>query len=312
VTSPVPVVLLWPSVAVLGFVVLAVVVIALGTSSTARYEFERNRVQEQRRKAAVPVLTEQGDAEQLGAGQLGAGQLGAGQVAVSGANRATPAASGGAAAQEVFPEAAAAVGLAAHPAGSRLAERGAVPQWWLVDGADDGVLAGPFPDRIAADWAALSAGSGSVARSVFGVRRTGGGVIRQQSPQEQAWLSDLGDQLDRLGEDWDERLSDDDALVTLVVEIAAALVEAGLTVHDCAGSGSSGGVCLTPEPGSGGVLVSWRQHDRMSRDQVRGAAVDATVQQTMNVAVADCLSVMGFEVVPFAAGCSLVTAADWW
>ena len=295
-TPPVAVVLLWPTVAVLGFVVLAVVVIALGTSSTARYEFERNQVQGQRREAAVPAA-----AEPVAAAQVPAG-------------RPSSAASGGAALQEAVLEPAAAVGVAAHPAGSRLAQRGATPEWWLVDESDDGVLAGPFPDRIAADWAALAEGSEAVARTVFGVRRTDGGVIRRQSPQEQAWLNDLGDQLDRLGEDWDERLTDDDALVTLVVEVAAALVEAGLTVHDCAGPGAAGGVCLTPEPGRGGVLVSWHQHDRMSREQVRGAAVDTAVQQTMNVAVTDCLRAMGFEVEPFGmSGGTLVTAAQsWW
>ena len=49
------VVLLWPAVTLLGFFVLAAVVVALGTSSTARYEFERNAVQAQRQRAAVAV-----------------------------------------------------------------------------------------------------------------------------------------------------------------------------------------------------------------------------------------------------------------
>jgi hypothetical protein len=73
-------------------------------------------------------------------------------------------------------------------------------------------------------------------------------------------------------------------------------------------------VCLTPEQGRGGVLVSWHQHDRMSRDQVRGAETDEAVQRTMNAAVADCLRHMGFEVQTIgSAGCCLVTAAErWW
>ena len=37
--------LMWPVVAALGFLALTGLVIALGTSSTARYDFERNRVQ---------------------------------------------------------------------------------------------------------------------------------------------------------------------------------------------------------------------------------------------------------------------------
>src|SRR3954452_14307768 len=38
--------LAWPAVAVLGFVVLTCLVVALGTSSTARYEFEHNGARE--------------------------------------------------------------------------------------------------------------------------------------------------------------------------------------------------------------------------------------------------------------------------
>ena len=285
--------LVWPLVAAVGFVLLAAVVIALATSSTAQYEFERNRVQGQRQEAPVPVA----------AGAV-AGPLGstAAEVRTGGATR------------EVGAEQASAVSLAAHPAGSRLVDRDATAAWWLLDATGDRVVAGPFRDRIEADWAALAGETGTATSVGYGMPRADGGLVRRQSPQEQAWLSDLGDQLDRLAEDWDERLTDDDALVTLVVEVAAALVEAGLTVHDCAGHGPAGGVCLTPEPGRGGVLVSWHQHDRMSRDQVRGAATDAAVQQTMNTALADCLHQMGFEVEAFgSSGCSLVTSAQsWW
>ena len=282
--------LVWPLVAAVGFVLLAAVVIALATSSTAQYEFERNRVQGQREHAPVPVA----------AGAV-AGPAGSTAVELHGSG----------ATREVGAEHASAVSLAAHPAGSRLVDRDATPAWWLLDASGDRVVAGPFRDRIEADWAALAGQTGTAA---YGLPRADGGLARRQSPQEQAWLSDLGDQLDRLAEDWDERLTDDDALVTLVVEVAAALVEAGLTVHDCAGNGPAGGVCLTPEPGRGGVLVSWHQHDRMSKDQVRGAATDAAVQRTMNTAVADCLHQMGFAVEAFgSSGCSLVTSAQsWW
>ena len=64
-----------------------------------------------------------------------------------------------------------------------------------------------------------------------------------------------------------------------------------------------------PEPAAQGVLVSWRAHDRMSLHHLRGAAANATVQQSMNVAVADILANLGFVVEPFdATGSSLVTA----
>jgi hypothetical protein len=276
--------LVWPLVAVVGFVVLAALVIALASSSTARYEFERNQVQGQRRQAAVPA--------------------GAGESPVSGSVLSQPG-DGATQGQRT------AISVATHPAGKRVVDPGATPGWWLVDEWRDRsgaqVVAGPFPDRIEADWTALSGGHGASVRAVYGVQRADGGVLRRQLPEERAWLAELGEQLDRLAEDWDEPLSDDDAIVTLVVEVAAALVEAGLALHDCAGQGTSGGVCLTPEPAAGGVLVSWHQHDRMSREQVRGAAVDAAVQQTMNAAIADVLHQVGFEVEPFGStGCCFV------
>src|SRR4029453_13076626 len=93
--------------------------------------------------------------------------------------------------------------------------------------------------------------------------------------------------------DWDEALSDDDPLATLVVEVTAALSEAGLPLLDSTGVG---GACLTPEPALDGLVVSWRQHDRMSVDQVHGAEADAMVQQVMNRALADVLAVRGFVV----------------
>jgi hypothetical protein len=289
--------LLWPSMAVLGFLALAGLVVALGRSSTARFDFERNSVRGERQPAvaAVPVRH---------------------AVPTPGDEQRTPAPAGGVPLEPAAAERA--VAVAAHPAGRRTAEHAPASGWWLVDeSADDAaaeVLAGPFPDQVEADWAALAAGLPASVRGVYGVRRPGAAWVRRQSPEERAWLAELGGQLDRLAEDWDELLTDTDPLTTLVVEVAAALVEAGLPLHDCAGrdgggSAAGGGVCLTPEPARSGVLVSWHQHDRMSRQQVRGAAADATVQQTMNSAVADVLVQLGFAVEPFgSAGCAVVTA----
>jgi hypothetical protein len=281
---------LWPVMAAGGFIVLAALIIALGASSTAKYEFERNRVPVQRREEAVA----------------------AGADGPPAARAATDVSrtSGAAEASALQTEQATAVSVANHPAGKQRVDPDAVPAWWLVDESGDQagqVLAGPFADQLDADWAALSAGLSESACAVHGVQRRDGGIVRRQSPEEKAWLAELGDQLDRLPEDWDELLTDDDALTTLVVEVAAALVEAGLPVHDCAGSDSSGGVCLTPGPHYAGVVVSWHQHDRMSAQYVRGTAMTATVQETMNATVATLLAGMGFEVEPFGAGCSLVT-----
>jgi hypothetical protein len=288
---------LWPAVTVLGFLALAGVVVVLGTRSTARYEFERNRVQKQAQPAAVS-----GGAAQAAAGGLAPARPAGTPAGVPGRTGATPV-------RQRRRE------RASHPAGKGIDRPSG---WWLVDESDEQpgaqILAGPFPDRIEADWAALSGGLPDSVRAVYGVPRADGSVVRRQSPQERAWLTQLSTQLDRLPEDWDELLSDTDALTTLLVEVAAAVVEAGLPLHDCAdrgpaGSGAAGGVCLTPDPGRRGVLVSWRQHDRMSLQQVRGAEADAAVQRTMNAAIAGVLAEMGFRVTPFGStGCHLVTA----
>src|SRR3954454_7341247 len=245
--------LLWPMVTVLGFLALTGVVVALGASATARYEFERNGAREPKR-AAVPA-----------------------------GSRAHPAGSRTPARQAGATEAAA-VGVAVRPVVTPVVEHGAGTGWWLVGESEDGDrllrVAGPFRERVDADWAALA--NGLRACPLYGAIRADGALVPRTSPEERAWLSELGDQLDRLPEDWDALLSDTDPLTTLVVEVAAALVEAGLPLLDCAGDGAGGGGCLTPERARCGVLVSWQQHERMSRQQVRGAAADATVQQTMN------------------------------
>jgi hypothetical protein len=177
--------------------------------------------------------------------------------------------------------------------------------WWGVVEAEDGpdrIVAGPFPDRSEAVWAigSYEVGGPDGVRTVYGVRRADGGLNRRPSPQDWAWLGHLGEQLDRLPEDWNAEFCDDDPLTTLVVEVSAALAEAGLPLHDATGAGREvGGACLTAEPGLDGIVVTWRQHDRMSVDQVHGAAADAMVQQVMNHALADVLTLRGFVVDPF-------------
>ncbi|SFT60589.1 hypothetical protein SAMN05660657_01815 [Geodermatophilus amargosae] len=295
--------LLWPAVVVAGFLAVAVLVVVLGRSSTARYEFERNAARRpQPAGAPTPAAVEVRDAAPACADVPVPASPAAGPEAAEGAvATATPART--------------AVGLATHPAGRRLPGAGAPTAWWLVDGTGDRpeALAGPFADRVEADWAAVSCDLDGAVRTVHGVLTEDGSVSRRPSPQDRAWLAGLGTQLDRLSEDWDELLTDEDALTTLVVEVAAALVESGLTLHDCSGAdpeaAAAGGVCLTPETSYGGVLVSWRQHDRMSLQQVRGAALDTSVQRTMNALLADLLAQFGFVVDPFGEeGCSLVTA----
>jgi hypothetical protein len=191
------------------------------------------------------------------------------------------------------------------PSGGVVLGGGVGQGWWLVVDEQDGpgrVVAGPFPERAEVGWAAgaYELGDPEGVRPVYGVRRADGVLNHRPSPQDWAWLAHLGEQLDRLPDDWDAELSDDDPLATLVVEVAAALAEAGLPLHDATGAGSAlGGACLTPEPELDGVVVTWRQHDRMSVDQAHGVGADATVQQVMNRALADVLRVRGLLVEAF-------------
>lgn len=175
--------------------------------------------------------------------------------------------------------------------------------WWLVVDEERGsgrVVAGPFPDRAEASWAAGTHGHADPVRPAYGIRRPDGALSHRPSPQDWAWLAHVGDQLERLPGGWDAGLPDDDPLTTLVVEVTAALAEAGLPLHDSAGGGGElGGACLHPEPALGGIVVTWRQHDRVSVDQVHGAAADAAVQQVMNRALADVLLLRGFAVEGF-------------
>lgn len=280
----------WSTLAALGFVVVNALVIVLGTRSTARYEFGRNRA---RLEEAV-----------------------AGDAVAAPAAAAAPAVEvDGISAEEAALRRQVAVSVAAHPAGKL---SGATAGWWLVaeEGdpedplADDPaaeIVAGPFRDRVDADWFALS--QGLAAEAVYGAQRRGGGeIVLRPSPEERAWLGELGTHLDRLGDEWDELLTDTDPVTTLAVEVAAVLVEAGLALHDCAGGTAAGGVCLTPASGLSGLLVSWHQHDRATQREVRAPATEAA-QRTMSGAVADVLLHHGFAVETLGGGAShLVTA----
>jgi hypothetical protein len=172
--------------------------------------------------------------------------------------------------------------------------------WWLVD-ADGRAAGGPFEAQVDAAIAELSWHGGSPAGAdlTYGLRMDDGTVVRRFSPEDQGWLAHLSDQLNRLADEWDTHISDADPLTGLVCELAAAVVEAGLPLHDCAGrtgSGALGGVCLTPSPSREGVIVTWSQHDRMAVHHVRGLEAEGCAQQTMSLAVADVLAAFGFIV----------------
>jgi hypothetical protein len=112
------------------------------------------------------------------------------------------------------------------------------------------------------------------------------------------------------------RLRSDDPHAPLARDVAAALAEAGLTLHDCAPHHARyrlGGVCVLPIPsshnpdGQGGIAVSWTTHNLLALDWERGREHHGT-QQAMNRALASVLKTLGYQVRPFGTGgASLVT-----
>ena len=322
---------IWPTVAVLGFLALNGVVITLGASATARYEFERNLAQSggqlalfsdgagvtesvpagdpatrsRRKRRNAPTARVRkfrhrvrpvGDAPESGT-----------RASASEDPRTAIARTGGQQTMlDTRPEA------DIEPA---VQDGPAVGRWLVVESDDEPgesgtIVGGPFLDQVEADWAVLTSDLPLSVRTrvVHGRRRSNGALVPQSSPGERAWIAELEHQLDRLSEDWDELITDGDELTTLVVEVAAALLEVGLPLYDGQSGPGSGGVCLTPAPDHRGVLATWRQHDWMSVQRTRGLDADMAVSQTMNAAVAHVLSDMDFLVEPFeGTGCCLVT-----
>ena len=188
------------------------------------------------------------------------------------------------------------------------------PAWWLVD-VDTRVTAGPFATRVDAALAEFSSvrAEGDWLVPAHGIRREDGSLAPRFSTDDRAWLAHLSEQLDRLADDWDALIDDADPLTGLVCEVAAAVAEAGLPLHDCAGRTASpqlGGVCLTPSPGQRGVIVTWTQHDRMALGQVRGGDADRAAQVAMNRAVGEVLTAFGFMVEAFGSAEAHVVRAE--
>jgi hypothetical protein len=176
------------------------------------------------------------------------------------------------------------------------------PFWWVVD-ADNNVVAGPFAER-ADTLHAVDAITDM--REVYGVGRPDGTLDEHPSPVDRAWEAYLSAQLDRLcgGHDLPPVEHIRQQVVTRAV--ATALVEAGFSIHDCAGRSADtaiGGVCLTPSADAGpdneaGVIVSWTQHDRMAVEHRRGLQVHQVIQDVMNDALCTVLVELGFAVRP--------------
>jgi len=127
---------------------------------------------------------------------------------------------------------------------------------------------------------------------------------------------ELADARARLADGLGHPLAAGDPNAPLALDVAAALTEAGFTLHDCVPHHPGyrlGGVCVLPIParhnpdGQGGIAVSWTTHNLLTLDWERGREYHDT-QQTMNRALASVLRALGYQVSPFGiGGASLVT-----
>jgi hypothetical protein len=90
-----------------------------------------------------------------------------------------------------------------------------------------------------------------------------------------AECEELSDARDGLSDGLGNPLPSSDHHAPLARDVAAALTEAGLTLHNCAPHHPRyrlGGVCVLPVPGShnpdgqGGIAVSWTTHNLLTLD----------------------------------------------
>jgi hypothetical protein len=133
-----------------------------------------------------------------------------------------------------------------------------------------------------------------------------------------AECEELADARAHLADAFGHPLPADDPNAPLARDVAAALIEAGFTLHNCAPHHPQyrlGGVCVLPIPahynpdGQGGIAVSWTTHNLLTLDWDRGREQRGT-QQAMNSALASVLQALGYPVQPFGpGGASLVTGS---
>jgi hypothetical protein len=131
-----------------------------------------------------------------------------------------------------------------------------------------------------------------------------------------AECEELADARARLADAFGHPLPADDPSAPLASDVAAALTEAGFTLHNCAPHHPQyrlGGVCVLPiqgrhnPDGQGGIAVSWTTHNLLTLDWDRGREHQDT-QQAMNQALASVLKALGYQVSPFGTGgASLIT-----
>ncbi|MDT7686624.1 MAG: hypothetical protein QOG57_6934 [Pseudonocardiales bacterium] len=114
------------------------------------------------------------------------------------------------------------------------------------------------------------------------------------APEDKGFEAHPSDQLDRLIDGQDEALAAHHPYAALARELTSALVETGFDLQHRAPQDAVAGVCLTPS--TDGVTIAWIQHTRQTEHHAPGNTIYEEIQQTMNYALADVLTALGFEV----------------
>jgi hypothetical protein len=88
---------------------------------------------------------------------------------------------------------------------------------------------------------------------------------------------------------------------TVVDQLAAALTEAGLPVHAGARASSGGGVRIEAAPDGSGLQVTWDVDESLADDETR-VAQRVDLIETMNLALGDLLTILGWDAHPWSGG----------
>jgi hypothetical protein len=85
---------------------------------------------------------------------------------------------------------------------------------------------------------------------------------------------------------------------TVVDQLVAALTEAGLPVHAGTRASSVGGVRITLAPDGSGLQVRWEVDEFLADDDTR-VAQRIDLVETMNLALGDVLTILGWDAHPW-------------
>jgi len=173
-------------------------------------------------------------------------------------------------------------------------DRAPVPAWWTtVYGT---IVAGPWTDR--SDAARAWAGDPD-ARAVYGCAQPDGRVAVRPAPDQLAWERHLCAHLDRLRDDDGgpiRALRDD--IAGLAVQVAGALVSAGVPLAETGGAEPHGGALVVPARHAvpAGVAVGWVTHPYLPALGTLGETGAATLPDVMTYALASLLGTLGFRI----------------